>query len=362
MQGLVSTGKVIIMTCAFLVAADVLVNLLFAMPEDPRIKPNRLQQYFDYGRSIEGKLRYMVRDTDELSGPIVRTGWLSENEDLPVKAEHENGRLFAVYGQSMSGRVAREIGKQDKTATIRARGGPAAPLGHTYELFRRDLQNHTADVIVLGIFASGVNTLHTMTPTGWAFEVPTPYTYPRWSLVDGQLVSKAPRIQSLEQLRTALHTPTLWSEFGQHLAQHDASFSSLLFYSDWTDTSAFLRLAKRGYGQHHQDRISALYSSKSSQGPESVGEIARAIVRQFVEDVRAASAIPVLILFHDKGTGDKLYQLLSEDLDKYNIPYITTHEIASANDPSSFLADGHFRRDLDVEFARRILELPELAR
>ncbi len=362
MQVVFSSGKVVILTCAFLVAADVVVNLLFAMPDDPRIEPNRLQQYFEYGRSIEGKLRYMVRDTDELSGPIVRSGWLSENVDLPVEAEHKDGRLFAVYGQSMSGRVGREIGKQDKSATLRIRGGPGAPLGHTFELFRRDLQNHSADVIVLGIVASGLRALPTMTTTGWAFEVPAPYTYPRWSLVDGQLVSETPRIQSLEQLRTALHSPEQWSDFGQHLAQHDASFSSLLFYSDWTDRSAFLRLAKRGYGQHHQDSISALYASNGSQGPESVGRIAREIVKQFAADVRAASAIPVLILFHDKGMGNQLHQLLAEDLERYNIPYISTHKIAPANEPSSFLADGHFRRDLDVEFAHQILELPALAR
>ncbi len=61
----------------FLVAADVTLNQLFPLPRDPRIEPKgRLQIYFNYGWSIEAKIRRAVGPTDETSAPIAMAGWV----------------------------------------------------------------------------------------------------------------------------------------------------------------------------------------------------------------------------------------------------------------------------------------------
>src|SRR4051812_8768728 len=62
----------------FLIAIDITLNVSFAFPTDLHVRPSRLQDYFDHGRSIEGKIRRMVGPTDETSAPIVEAGWLDK--------------------------------------------------------------------------------------------------------------------------------------------------------------------------------------------------------------------------------------------------------------------------------------------
>src|SRR5689334_3501380 len=52
----------------FLVVADIAISLVFPIPADPRVEPRNMQAYFNYGRSLEGKLRQMVRDSDDATG------------------------------------------------------------------------------------------------------------------------------------------------------------------------------------------------------------------------------------------------------------------------------------------------------
>ena len=40
-----------------LAVIDILINVVFAYPSDPKATPSSLQLYFDYGRSVEGRLR-----------------------------------------------------------------------------------------------------------------------------------------------------------------------------------------------------------------------------------------------------------------------------------------------------------------
>ena len=68
----------------------------------------------------------------------------------------------------------------------------------------------------------------------------------------------------------------------------------------------------------------------------------------------------VVLLFHDRGTGDELYRALSGVLYDEAIPFVSTHEIAPANLSSSFLSDGHFHRKYDRIFAQRVLDLVEV--
>jgi len=357
-RGLQQLLLVVAATACALALLDVGINVFVAMPPDPRREPSKLQRYFDYGRSIEGKIRYLVRETDELSGPIATAGWFTEPHSQPSKPAIPGGRLLAVYGQSMSHRVADAIAAQDKTVTLRKRGGPGAPLGHSYELFRRDRGQHQANVVVLGVVASGLRALTSMTTMGWAFEVPAPYTYPRWILDRDQLKPIQPVIQSLAELRQALKEPAQWRSFVDQLRAHDLSHSPVLFDAGPLDLSATLRAARRGFGQRHQDDLSDRYhTGEGFRDTDGILSVARAILRQFAAEARAEGAIPVVLLFHDRGYGDDLYRAVSQTLVENNVPFVSTHQIAPANEASSFVTDGHFRREFDVVFAKQVLAL-----
>lgn len=346
---------VVLATLVAIAAADLAINLLIRMPADPRQEPTRLQRYFDYGRSIEGKIRYLVRETDAASGPIAIAGWFPIQDGQPARAA-PGGRLIAVYGQSMSHRVGDAVVAQDPSMTLRKRGGPGAPLGHSYEFFRRDRGQHQADVVVLGVVASGLRGLSSMTTMGWAFEVPAPYTYPRWILEGGELKAIQPEVQSLAELRLALQEPARWQRFAAQLRAHDLSHSDLLFDAGIADRSAVLRAARRGYGQRHQDLLTERYHDGTGfLDTDGILSVARAILKQFAQEARADGAFPVVLLFHDRGYGDDLYRALSGTLNQENIAFLSTHEIAPANEPASFLPDGHFRTDYDIVFARRLL-------
>src|ERR1700691_1835408 len=67
---------VLLWTIAGLVVIDVAVGLAFRLPADARSEGSSLQNYFNYGSSIEGKLRSLVGRTPEEDAPIVKAGGL----------------------------------------------------------------------------------------------------------------------------------------------------------------------------------------------------------------------------------------------------------------------------------------------
>src|SRR6185437_6243503 len=59
-----------------LLMLDVAINLLFAYPDDPKnLKPGGPALYFDYGRSMEGRLRRATRSDPSQTAPITLAGW-----------------------------------------------------------------------------------------------------------------------------------------------------------------------------------------------------------------------------------------------------------------------------------------------
>src|SRR4051794_9396321 len=61
---------------AWLIVLDVLVDIAFRYPSDPKAtNPGQLQLYFDYGRSAEAKLRRMTGNSPQTSAPITQAGW-----------------------------------------------------------------------------------------------------------------------------------------------------------------------------------------------------------------------------------------------------------------------------------------------
>ena len=83
-----------------LIAIDILINVMFAYPADPKVmNPSQLQSYFDYGRSQEGKLRRMTRADRTKTAPITLAGWY---EPLQVEqpAAGADSKIVTFYGMS----------------------------------------------------------------------------------------------------------------------------------------------------------------------------------------------------------------------------------------------------------------------
>src|ERR1035437_4313860 len=81
-----------------LVAIDALINVAFPYPRDPKnINPSQQQSFFDYGRSIEGKLARMTRIDKSETAPITLAGWYDPLKvvELPAKP---NSQIVTFYG------------------------------------------------------------------------------------------------------------------------------------------------------------------------------------------------------------------------------------------------------------------------
>src|SRR4051812_3975629 len=150
-------------TLGFLVLIDVAINVAFRYPDDPKQPPTRTQAYFDYGRSVRGKLARMVGPTDETSGPMALAGWIG----APLhEAQHAAGKQqisVSMYGMSFSGDVARTMAEVDPRFVVSTYGGPSAPPNHSFTLYRdQRMKEDHAEVVGIGILASSVKALASM--------------------------------------------------------------------------------------------------------------------------------------------------------------------------------------------------------
>src|SRR3954453_23548897 len=90
----------------WLVVLDVLVDIAFRYPSDPKAtNPGQLQLYFDYGRSAEAKLRRMTGNSPQTSAPITQAGWYQALvvQDNPSRPGAD---VVTFYGMSHSVRLA----------------------------------------------------------------------------------------------------------------------------------------------------------------------------------------------------------------------------------------------------------------
>src|SRR4051812_24229557 len=81
---------IVLWTIGALILFDAAVGFAFRPPLDPRREPSSLQRYFDYGLSIEGKLRREVGSTPDQDAAIVKAGWL---DDCDIATAAPPGKL-----------------------------------------------------------------------------------------------------------------------------------------------------------------------------------------------------------------------------------------------------------------------------
>jgi hypothetical protein len=357
---------VAVYTLLWLVLLDVAIDLGTRPPADPRVEPSKLQGYFDYGRSVESKLRRMIGPTRELSAPVAPVGWLDPAEPAPPerRASQPDRVLIAAYGQSFTGNLLAALRGLDPRFEVRFRGGPGSPLSHSFEMYRMDRGLHEAQVAVIGVLASAVSGLTSLTNMTVQFEVPVPCTYPRFVLQGGELHAIRSSVRTFEQLQAALRDPQRWRRFVAELERHDLGFDRLVFEHDPLDWSSLGRTIRRGLGQKHARDFNARFLDEHGfVNRDGVLDVAEALLAEFAETARRDGKLPYVLLFNDRGYRDHLFRALGPRLERRGIRYFSTHEVAPPTEAKLFLGDGHFLPEIDRALAAALRErlLAELA-
>jgi len=354
-----STVKVALWTLVWLAAIDVGVNLAFGISPASSNSPSALMRYFEYGRSVEGKLRRMVADPQG-AGLIVGAGWIEADKlkALPDKAADGADLMVAVYGQSFAFMAAKEAAKQDGRITLRLVGGPSAPPNHSFAAYQSDTARSPADVVVVGVLSSSVGRMGALSGLFPTFENPAPFTFPRYRLSNGKLEAEWPLIRSEAEFRSAFaERSPLWQQFKQQLARSDRGYSSFVFDESSLDNSSIVRLIRRGWVAHRQPYDDAVYKASAGFRPDSPDmKSLDAMLVEMGRQSRDRKERLIVLLLNTEGRSDYLRAALAPGLEKAGIEYLSTSDYFSANDPSNFAPDLHYTNAANIKFSSALLK------
>lgn len=356
-----SRSFVVVSLCvlAWLAAIDFAVNAAFGSSPPPGTQPSALNRYFEYGRSVEGKLARMVADPDGI-GLILRAGWIEPATLAPLPDRPQAGTdlLMGVYGQSFALNASKAAADIDGHITLRGVGGPAAPPNHSYAAYKTDAPLRKADVVVFGVLSSSVAHMGSMSGLIWMFESPAPFTFPRYGLSGDTLTELRPVIGTEREFLSAFASRSAqWEQFKSQLIANDRGYDRFTFDASALDNSAIVRLVRRGWVAHQQTYEQDVYDPAT--GFRTDAPDVRTLQRLLVDlgqRTRARGERLVVLLMHTRGHSDHLYQALGPTLQQAGIDFISTHTLFSANDPSNFVADGHYVPAANERLARALLE------
>jgi hypothetical protein len=345
-------------TLLFVCLIDVAVNLSFRMPADPKQRPGALASYFEYGRSVEAKLRRSVGADGAHASDLAVAGWLDGECGRPIRGER--GRTtIAFYGMSFSNDVGAALAKLDATVHPVFFAGPAAPPNHSLACFRRQ-QAHAAQtrddessVQVMGILASSVQGLLSMTGATTGFEAPAPFTYPRYRIgANGDLDEHQPLVHTLHDWRRITGDPAAWRAFRQQLIANDAFFDPLTFDENVIDRSSLARVLRRGYAQQRTRKLAdSVLGAQGYRENSEASHLLKAVVLDFAKRSRAQGKRPIVLLLQDGSSADALHRLLAPLLSAQGVEYVSTHAVAPTSDRANFIPDGHFTPEANWRIA-----------
>jgi hypothetical protein len=343
-----------------LVVIDILINLVFAYPTDPKVtNPSRLRLYFEYGRSTEGQLARMTRPDRFQTAPITLSGWYEPLEvgEFPAKSL---GSIVTFYGMSHAVRLAHALGRTSDTLTPRTVGAPGAPSNWSYGAYLRDRGGGKSRAAVLAFMSHSLPMITTVSAMTWSFDLPMPYTTDRFFLDNNQLRVVHPPYASFERYVEAFSDPAKLSSLREFLAENDTMYNSFIMRASVLDHSALFRLIRRAYGQRflRNSRKAVLDNSGFRADSEQV-RVAQAIVREFAAQARRDGIIPVIFIVNNFGYSDHLFKALSPALQADNIPYLSSHTVISPEDPRGYLPDSHFTDEADNKLAVALAKVIE---
>jgi hypothetical protein len=346
---------------ATLAAIDVAINVFLPPPSDPNVRPSRLTSYFQYGRSIEGKIVRLIGTSDATAAQIASAGWRSAppGPAQPTRPRPGSDLLLANYGMSFSEQVGDALAKIDPKLTVRSWGGPSAPPNCAYGYYLADRGRHDADVVMLGILSNRVAAMESTSGMNNSFEGPAPYSFPSFTPDgSGGITTIEPPFGTLGELRAALADADRRQALIEEMRRHDAYYAGYLFQRNVLDYSALARIVRRALAHRHDRAVESRSYTEAGFVAESIPVKAlRLMVKAFARSVRGDGRLPVVLLLHTRGYADHLYAVLADDLATDDIPYVSTHTICPASDSTNYVADGHFTPEANGRIAQALADV-----
>lgn len=353
--------KMIGMTLLALLAIDAAVAVALRLGETrlPALRP--LVTYFEYGRSVPGKLERWIAHPDE-PGNLFEVAWLGS--EIAISAERfakeaPDRPVIRAYGMSFVSNILRPAAAMRPELIVDELGGPGAPPNFVYAAFLEDRPfRRRGDVVVLGILSSSVPAMASMSNRTWLFEQPAPFTYPIFRPdPDGAagLISIEPIVSSVEDELSRAGDPVLDEAWKEQLRTEDAFFTEVAFSVPWLDWSPFVRLVRRALAVNAIDR-----RERELMSPNGFAyrETLENLIAEFAAIAREDGQIPIVMLIQGRDPDDMdLLSELGPSLRADGIGFLATTEHFNPRDASGFVADGHYRSDVDAIFAEAFLSV-----
>jgi hypothetical protein len=339
----------------WLVTLDAGASILFRYPDDPRnVSPGKLALYFDYGRSMEGRIRRVTRADPKQTAPITLAGWYSPLISL-TRGQGQDRPLVTVYGMSHAVRLADALDRVSKRYTVRSVGAPGATTNWSYGAFLRDGEGRKGRVVVLAYMSSNLPMITTMSAMTWNNNFPMPYTSDRFIVRDGTLRVVHPPYEKFDDFVRTFQDPAAWTAAKSIFARNDAYYDALLFAQTPFDGSVFVRMARRARTQARDRafRNQVLTPTKFVADSEAV-IVAKAIAVDFAARARQEGLIPVVYLVNNIGYGNQLSKALGPTLRQNHIPYVDSAELVDPSNPRNYLPDRHFTNANDDKLGRAL--------
>jgi len=351
----------------YLAVIDISIGLLLPYPNNPsNVAVSPLRRYFEYGRSVEGKLDRMTGHSDQESAPIVGAGWLGGKRFLERSNKHsgQTDVLVDVYGMSHVHLLGKAMSECDRNYVVRDVTAPGAPANWAFAAYQLEKDRHAADVVILGIMTDGVPLISSTAGTTMVFDMSYPYTYPRFILKGDEPCPIYPPFTTAAGYREYFYDDHKWAQYRQWLSKYDKFYAPLLFRRTVLDRSCLVRLLRRAYAETlRRSHIRAVYTDKGFNPNSEEAIVLKRIVTEFARSARRKNTIPVIYLVNTPGRSDHLFRLLKPVLDAENIPYLSTHIICPPDNPLIFLPENtHFIPKKDKELAEEMIKIIEKER
>lgn len=349
------------LTIVFLALLDITVALTLGWAE----RENRLGslvQYFEYGRSVPGKLERWQSEPGT-PGNLFDVAW---RDDLVAWSTTQfaaepaaQGPVLRSYGMSFVDNILKNAEDLHPELIWDGHSGPAAPPNYTYALFEDDRANRRlGDIVILGILSSGVPSMGALSNRTWLFEQPAPVTYPVYHPDGDRLRRTDPLVDSLAAQQALAKDTSARARWNAQLAAEDAFYSAKTFGLAWLDVSPFARLVRRALAQSHIDARKADILQGKDYPYETVLPM---MIREFAATARADGQIPVVMLLQTRErNGPDILTLSRPVLEADDIPYFASAEHIDIRNAANFISDGHYRPDIDRDLARKLIQLLKL--
>ncbi|MFC3060286.1 hypothetical protein [Paenirhodobacter populi] len=346
--------KIVLATLAALVVLDVLVAAALTKA------PGSLRSFFDYGRSVPGKLAQWEANPN-VSGNLLNVAWLPEAiataHDRFIAEPPDTGPVVRNYGMSFSNQMVAAAQAAEPALRASTIAGPGASPNFVYAAFLDDRANRRpGDVVLFGILSKSVPALGSFSNRVWAFEQPAPFTYPIFRPdAGGGLERIDPEVRSFADFLD----PAKSAAFAAQMQAQDLLWTPGAFALPALDASPFARLVRRAVAKNAIDAREAEIVAHPEDGPLPWAEVLRRMVEDVARITREDGQIPVIMLIQSQGTDvPSLRDLLRPTLEAGAIPYLATEDTALPTDARAYVPDGHFTAAVNRDLAQVFLSIP----